>query len=277
MNRTKRDFWLIILGAAVLLGLVVAAAYGQNVVIPPGSVTDCGEAYSSYFVNTSVTVNVNSPDVDKKLRWGPMYGIASTSLRCFITEAEGVLPTMYADLHNIPPAAMTWQDGQDLGLIVGMGASVALQYCQQIGPCSPLRPEQITRDDQGWCPRRPGVGSDPRNCFARADWMNCGINTGWNVYWNYTYYLDNKAPHCVPVSGACPVGQSCQGPCVQKCTPNPLPQIIVDTLNQARGWTIIGSGRRAALTKAYIAAAAYKPCVESTAKLEMVLSDEVSP
>lgn len=62
-------------------------------------------------------------------------------------------------------------------------------------------------------------------------------------------------------------------PCSAACIPQPLPKEALDTINEAKGWKLIGPGRAARLSKAEKLLREYKPCLQSTGQNVMNLHD----
>lgn len=82
-----------------------------------------------------------------------------------------------------------------------------------------------------------------------------------------------------PTPNVCPTGKSCKPDAA--CVTQPLPARLLEILRDAdTKWALMsvyGPGKKARIHEARGLAEAYRPCVDSTGRLEMVLEDVVTP
>lgn len=213
----------------VLLAIFfVWPAKADEFVVPDGTRTDCGPNFSSYQIRAEVQCKVNDIACGK-IRWGPMFPLSSNAGQCQASEAELAASSCFETTYG---RSATWQDRLDMALSVAphLAREVMRVCCFNGGNCT-LEGAQVLRRDDGLVFKRRGAFG--RVCDAtRADQEPCGAIEGWNCYWNWPLWFDNKAPHClgaVPApfcgDGICLAAESCsscEADC-GRCVPVPPP------------------------------------------------------
>ena len=278
----------------LLLVLVAAPLAAQNVpCFTPavGALTDCGANGGTYPLRAEIAAPSYADAHTKgQERWGPCYSVAdgtngcysgqpNKGSKCIVSEADNALTYMWAEVHGCQPS---WQEAQDMGLILGLDRQIEREYCNKVGPCTAANAYVVTKDtDTTWATGKAPAGTHPGNCPAfQPTQKPCGLQTAWNCFWGHNVYVDNRAPHCGGTAPAPPTPPAPPAPPAPAPLPvvdcQPVPVEIFAWANRTcdgAEWTAakIGGARHRQLCQQRDRIRAYRPVLESTGQSVMTM------
>lgn len=197
-----------ILGAGALAAATVGVIVKKSTSLPPcnfappaGALTDCGANGATYSLKPEIAVGGYGDIANGKLRWGSGYATGLPGGKCIVSEADNALPALYEQAHSCS-GGLSWQDQQDMGLVLGLDKQIERDACNVSGPCTPANAYIITKDnDFTWSTGKAPAGSHPGDCpqFKPTE-KPCNApgttQAAWNCFWGHAVYVSNQAPHC---------------------------------------------------------------------------------
>lgn len=226
------------------------AVIAEDFVVPAGTRTDCGPGFSTYTLRTDVPCTATEePEKTRcsKLRWGPQYPTSDNAGRCQASESDmapaGCFPMLYG-------REATRQDRLDLGYATQpwLAQQVQRECCNRgfVPGCAVDNPFVVKQDRDTITKRVRTIGMRVTCEALRADTQPCGLQEGWNCYFQYPIWFRNEAPHCLGAPPP-PPGPTCgDGTCLApetcstcpadcgECPPPPPPPLAGSWVIQVR-------------------------------------------